>query len=88
MSQREAEIHNRLLPLSGGSERDIRVKGWANLFGNFTWAADGKGICLNSQTHKAISLVYVDLKGNTRLLQQEKGITVPAFAGRPLARHL
>ncbi len=39
----EAEIHIRLLSLSGGSDREIKVKGWPNLTG-LDWSPDGKGL--------------------------------------------
>jgi len=76
----EAEIHIRLLPLSGGSENKITVKGWPNIVNGLVWSPDGKGLYLSSMSAQAITLLYVDLKGNPRLLQQEKGIKGPAFA--------
>lgn len=39
----EAQIHIRLLSLSGGSDREITVKGWPNGEG-LDWSADGKGL--------------------------------------------
>jgi hypothetical protein len=41
----EAEIHIRLLSASGGSDREITVKGWPNMTG-LDWSPDGKGILL------------------------------------------
>ena len=38
----EAEIHIRLLSLSGGSDREITLKGWPNITG-LDWSPDGKG---------------------------------------------
>jgi serine/threonine protein kinase/Tol biopolymer transport system component len=75
----EAEMHIRLLSLSGGSESEIAVKGWPNLR-NLVWSTDGKGLYASSVSPQATSLLYVDRKGNTRLLQQEKGIKGPALA--------
>jgi len=38
-------IQLRLLSLSGGSDREITVKGWPNITG-LDWSADGKGLLL------------------------------------------
>jgi len=75
----EPEIHIRLLPLSGGSTSEITVRGWPNLR-NLVWSTDGKGLYASSVSPQATTLLYVNLKGNTRLLQQEKGIKGPALA--------
>jgi hypothetical protein len=65
----EAEIHLGLLSLSGGADREITVKGWGNLTG-IDWSTDGKGLYLGSGGD---TLLYVDLKGNARVLWQYKG---------------
>jgi serine/threonine protein kinase len=69
----EAEIHIRLLSLSGGSEREITVKGWPNLAG-LDWSPDGKGFYCGSASPQGSTLLYVDLKGNARVLWQHKGV--------------
>jgi hypothetical protein len=68
----EPEIHIRLLSLSGGSVREISVKGWGKLTG-LDWSPDGKGIyggAVSAQGSGA--LLYVDLAGNVRVLWQRK----------------
>ena len=69
----EAEIHIRLLSLSGGSESEIAVKGWPNLAGELEWSPDGKGLYLTSRSPQATTLLYVDLKGNAKPLWEKKG---------------
>ena len=86
----EAEIHIRLLALSGGSECDIRVKGWPNLTGGLEWSPDGKGLYCFSRSPQGGTLLYVDPKGNARPLWQNKGgvgdtWAVPSPDGRFLA---
>jgi serine/threonine protein kinase/Tol biopolymer transport system component len=86
----EAEIHIRFLALSGGLASEITVKSWPNIIDGLAWSPDGKGLYLSSLSPQAVTLLYVDLKGKARLLQQEKGIKGPAFAvpspdGRNLA---
>jgi eukaryotic-like serine/threonine-protein kinase len=85
----EAEIHIRLLSVSGGSDREIRVKGWPNLTG-LDWSADGKGFYCGSASPQACTFLYVDLEGNAHVLCQFKGVRgdiwgVPSPDGRYLA---
>ena len=68
----EAEIHIRLFSLSGGSDREITVKGWQNITG-LDWSADGKGFYCGSQSPQGNTLLYIDLKGNALALWQHKG---------------
>jgi Tol biopolymer transport system component len=88
----QAEIHIRLLSLSSGSDRDITVKGWPNLsWMGLNWSSDGKGLYCGSSSNQARTLLYVDLKGNARVLWQEKGGAgypiwgIPSPDGRYLA---
>jgi Tol biopolymer transport system component len=67
----EAEIHIQLLSLSGGLDRQITVKHWANLTG-LDWSPDGKGLYLGAGSPKRSALLYVDLKGNPQVLCQSK----------------
>jgi Tol biopolymer transport system component len=53
----EPEIHIRLLSLSGGSDRDITVKGWPNISG-LDWSADGKGLYCGSVSPQGDSVVW------------------------------
>ncbi len=85
----EAEIHIRLLSPSGGSDREITVKGWPNMTG-LDWSPDGKGLYVGSVSPLACALLYVDLKGNARVLWQYKAAGgriwgIPSPDGRYLA---
>jgi Tol biopolymer transport system component len=85
----KTEIHIRMLALSGGSDREISVKGWPNLVG-LDWSTDGKGFYCGSQSPQGSTLLYVDLEGNARPLWQHKGWDgdiwgVPSPDGRYLA---
>jgi hypothetical protein len=67
------------------------VKGWPNLSGLY-WSADGKGLYCGSRSPQRRTLLYVDLKGNARVLWQYKGggymdsiWGVPSRDGRYLA---
>jgi hypothetical protein len=85
----DPEIHIRFLSLSGGSDREITVKGWPNLTG-LDWAPDGKGLYLGANSAQGRTLLYSDLKGNARVLWQYKGggfgiWGIPSPDGRYLA---
>jgi Tol biopolymer transport system component len=85
----EAEIHIRLLSLSGGSDREITVKGWPNIMG-LDWSPDGKGLYCGSASPQGRTLLYVASKGNTRVLWQYKGAGgyiwgIPSPDGRHVA---
>ena len=87
----DAEIHIRLLSLSGGPDREFTVKGWPSLTG-LDWSPDGKGLYCGSVSAQRRTLLYVDLKGNATELWQYKaagigdGIWgVPSPDGRYLA---
>jgi hypothetical protein len=67
----EPEIHIRLLLLSGGSDREITVKGWPNITG-LDRSLDGNGFYCGSSSPQGHTLLYVDLKGNVRVLWQYK----------------
>jgi Tol biopolymer transport system component len=87
----EHDIHIRLLSLSGGSDRDMTVKGWPNLsYMGLAWSTDGKGLYCGSVSNQAGTLLYADLKGNARVLWQYKGWGgytwgIPSPDGRYLA---
>jgi hypothetical protein len=85
----EAEIRIRLLSLSGGSDREITVKGWPSVT-DLDWSSDGKGFYCGSQLPQGGTLLYVDLMGNARMLWQYKGgggeiWGIPSPDGRYLA---
>jgi serine/threonine protein kinase/Tol biopolymer transport system component len=87
----EPEIHIRLLSLTGGSDREISVKGWPALsFRGLSWSADGKGLYCGSNSPQGSTLLRVDLEGNAKVLWQRKGESgdlfgVPSPDGRYLA---
>jgi hypothetical protein len=86
----EAEIHIRLLALSGGSDREVIVRGWPNLsYMGLEWSTEGNGLYCGSVSNQASTLLYVDLKGNARVLWQSRGRGwvrgVPSPDGRYLA---
>jgi Tol biopolymer transport system component len=93
----EPEIHIQLLSLTGGSDREIRVKGWPNITG-LDWSPDGKGMYCGSVSAegslfvnaKSAVLLYVDLAGNARVLWQRNGTAgelwgIPSPDGRYVA---
>jgi hypothetical protein len=78
-----------LLSLSGGSDREITLKGWPNIAG-IEWTLDGKGLYCGSVSPQGSTLLYVDLKGNARVLWQYRVpgwqiFGVPSPDGRYLA---
>ena len=85
----ETEIHIQLLSLSGGSDREITVKGWPNATGLY-WSPDEKGIYCGSASPQGRTLLYIDLKGNVRVLWQYRGTGdriwgIPSPDGRYMA---
>jgi Tol biopolymer transport system component len=79
----EPEIHIRLLSMTGGSDREIAVKGWPNS-GSMEWSADGKGIYCTSISSQGGTLLYVDLKGTARVLWHSRELDGgPFIAGVP-----
>jgi eukaryotic-like serine/threonine-protein kinase len=78
----EADIRIRLLSLTGGADREIAVKGWGNVAG-LDWSPDGKGLYVGSASLQSSTLLYVDLKGNARVLWQYKGGAGGAVWGIP-----
>ena len=83
----EPEIHIRLLPLSGGSDREITVKGWPNITG-LDLSPDGKGLYVGSVSPRESTVLYVDLKGNARVLWQYQGSNAIWGAPSPDGRYL
>ena len=87
----EPQIHIRLLSLTGGSDREISVKGWPALsYTGLSWSADGKGLYCGSNSPQGSTLLRVDLEGNAKVLWQHKGASgdlfgVPSPDGRYLA---
>jgi eukaryotic-like serine/threonine-protein kinase len=82
----EPEIHIRLVSVDGGPDRVIVVKGWPNSPA-LNWSSDGKGFYCGSDSPQGTTLLYVDLKGNARVLWKRGGAVwaVPSPDGRYLA---
>lgn len=86
----EAEIHIRLLSLVNAPDREITVKGWPSIWG-LDWSADGKGFYCGTSSPQRGTLLYVDLKGNARVLWQSSELGRDAYLGgipSPNGRHL
>ena len=89
-SSGEAQIHIGLFSLSSGPDREITVKGWPNAEG-LDWSSSSKGLYVGSVSPQNRTLLYLDLKGNARVLWQFKGRGtgrvwgVPSTDGRYLA---
>jgi hypothetical protein len=77
----------RILFLSGWATQEITVRGW-NSFQSVNWAADGKGLFLSSPTRTGLALLHVDLRGDARLLWEQKGVLQAAGLPSPDGRHL
>jgi len=61
---------------SSAALNDIPVEGFGTLLGP-TWAADGRGLFIESKTDAGYNLLYVDLKGHARTLRES---TTPIWA--------
>ena len=75
---------NRLwvLPLSGGGpKQEVVVKGWSRLTSP-KWSADGQGWYVPSLSPP--SLLYVDQKGQARVLSRDADVGIP-LSRRPLS---
>lgn len=66
---REGRI--QIFPLSGGSAREVNVKGWNNLWFLY-WARDDKGWFVNSTDPSHARLLYVDLEGHASVLWERR----------------
>lgn len=85
----ESEIRIRLLSLLGGPDSEIMVKGWPYV-SLLDWAPSEKGFYYGSRSSQGGTLLYVDLKGNARVLYQFKGLGgsvrgIPSPDGRYVA---
>jgi len=70
MNPREGVVH--ILRLDGKSTESIVVKK-LNLGDAFDWAADSKGIFVDNATPEGLALTYLDLRGNTHTVWEQKG---------------
>jgi serine/threonine protein kinase/DNA-binding winged helix-turn-helix (wHTH) protein/Tol biopolymer transport system component len=63
----------RLLPLGGGTPRDLFVKGWSAFGNGPDWSADGKGFYVESHSPRGSTLLYIDLNGHASPVWEQKG---------------
>jgi hypothetical protein len=79
----------RLLPLGGGSPRDLFVKGWSGFYQGPDWTPDGKGFYVGSYTPRGTTLLYIDIEGRASAVWEQKGgfatLGVPSPDGKHLA---
>jgi Tol biopolymer transport system component len=84
----EPEIHIRLMALSGGADREITVKSWADITG-LDWSSDERSLLCGSRSQQGATLLRVDLNGSATVLWQYKGARgmggIPSPDGRYLA---
>jgi Tol biopolymer transport system component len=83
--EREGRI--RILSLTGGAVRDVKVKGWGALT-SLDWAADGKGLFASSQSARVATLLHIDLDGNVQSLWTQKGGLQAWGVPSPDGKHL
>jgi Tol biopolymer transport system component len=83
----DPEVRIRLLSLAGAADREITLKGWPD-GGGINWSPDGKGFYYGSSSAGGCTLLYVDLKGNARVLWQKKGSYQTWGIPSPDGRHL
>jgi hypothetical protein len=80
----------QLLPISGGSRRQIVVKEW-NAISSIDWAADSRGFFISSNpTGHSPTLLYLDLGGNAHPLWSMKRLfweswAIPSRDGKHVA---
>jgi serine/threonine protein kinase len=83
----EEKVH--ILSLSGGTPREVTVKGWKH--GQYLyWAADGQGFFISGSTQRGVVLLHVDLRGSVHFLWEQRvrsdtSWAVPSPDGRHLA---
>ena len=78
----------RLLPLGGGTPRDLFVKGWSAFGNGPDWSADGKGFYVESHSPRGSTLLYIDLNGHASAVWEQKGNCGTWGVTSPDRRHL
>ena len=78
----------RLLPLGGGTPRDLLVNGWSAFGDGPDWSSDSKGFYVSSRSPRGVTLLYIDLNGHASPVWEEKGGLATWGAPSPDARHL
>jgi Tol biopolymer transport system component/DNA-binding winged helix-turn-helix (wHTH) protein len=85
IDRKESRI--RMFNLKSKAAREIYVYVGNGLAG-LSWAADGNGFFVSSATSQGSSLLYMDLKGNTRTLWEQKGSVQTSAVPSPDGRHV
>ena len=74
MNPPEGKVH--VLHLEGRPTEEIVVKN-LNLGDALDWATDGKGLFIDNSTPQGMALTYLDLRGNTHPIWEQRGIVGP-----------
>ena len=77
----------QILPLNNRAPQEITVKGW-NFLTSAVWAADGKGLFVDSRNEQGPVLLIVDLHGNARVLWEHAGTAATYGVPSPDGGHL
>jgi Tol biopolymer transport system component len=85
----------KLISLPANTAKEVTIPDWSrfassprNFLGGLDWAADGKGLFLSADIEPGgLSLLYVDLRGNARVLLQHGNVhwAIPSPDGRYIA---
>jgi len=79
----------RLVPLEGGTARDLFVSGWSLSWNGPDWSWDGKGFYVESDSPQgATTLLYIDLNGDASAVWEQKGALGTWGFPSPDGRHL
>ena len=78
----------RLLPVAGGTSRDVFVCGWWPTWNGPDWSPDGKGFYVSSLSPRGTTLLYIDLKGHASAVWEQKGNYATWGVPSPDGRHL
>ena len=77
----------QILSLDNRAPQEITVTGW-NFLTSAVWAADGKGLFVDSRNEQGPVLLIVDLHGNARVLWEHAGTVATYGVPSPDGRHL
>jgi Tol biopolymer transport system component len=77
----------QILSLNNRAPQEITVKGW-NFLTSAVWAADGKGLFVDSRNEQGPVLLIVDLHGNASVLWEHAGTVATHGVPSPDGGHL
>jgi len=78
----------RLLPLAGGTPRDLVVKEWFGFYYGPNWSSDGKGFYVSISSPTDATLLYIDLEGHASTMWEQKGSFATWGDPSPDGRHI